>query len=340
MRVEEVRRLMNEAGQKGVPFLFGFDFALSEAFFVANPLAQEAVLFRVGVVSNAVRRVVGDGDGLSGEGLSGVDSLDGQMRPELSCRPLAWGAYKKRFAHVMRGLRYGNSFLTNLTIATPVETPFSAAEIFTRSTSPYALYLPGRFVCFSPETFVRIKGHTISSCPMKGTIDAALPDAERRILDSPKERCEHDTIVDLIRNDLGRVAEKVAVNRYRYIDRVEGHNGQVLQVSSEITATLPEGYRARLGDILYTLLPAGSVSGAPKEATLRIIREAERGSRGYYTGVFGYFDGEMLDSAVLIRYIEIRNEKLYYRSGGGITTQSRCRAEYLEALQKVYLPFR
>lgn len=325
---------MNEAGQRGDPFLFGFDFELEEGFFVADPLSQDTILFRVGEVTNAERKSAGERLG----------SLGDLMPPQLDCRPMPVGVYKKRFAKVMRGLRYGNSFLTNLTMATPVVTPLSAADIFARSTSPYALCLPGRFVCFSPETFVRIQGQTICSCPMKGTIDASLLNAEEIILNDPKERCEHNTIVDLIRNDLGRVSEKVEVTRYRYIERVEGFNGQgeqqVLQVSSEISGTLPPHYRGQLGNILLKLLPAGSVSGAPKEATLQLIREAERGSRGFYTGVFGYFDGQMLDSAVLIRYIELRNGKMYYRSGGGITTQSRCRSEYLEALQKVYLPFR
>jgi para-aminobenzoate synthetase component 1 len=85
-------------------------------------------------------------------------------------------------------------------------------------------------------------------------------------------------------------------------------------------------------------LPAGSVSGAPKRKTLEIIQEAEGEKRGYYTGITGYFDGEKLDSAVMIRYIEQVDDQLYYRSGGGVTTQSVCKNEYDEALAKVYVP--
>ena len=358
---------MNEAGQKRKAFLFGFNFERTAGFFVPDPLAQDEILFRVPSATNAALHSSAQPSALASEQSSALASEQSSVlaseqpsalaseqlsalaseqsfaeisRPELFSWPLSLGAYKKRFSIVKRGLRYGNSFLTNLTISTPIETPLSLVEIFRRSSSPYALYLPGRFVCFSPETFVRIEGQTIVSCPMKGTIDAALPDAASRILSDPKERCEHDTIVDLIRNDLGRVAEKVEVARYRYIDTVEGHNGSVLQVSSQIAGRLPSGYQERLGDVILDLLPAGSVSGAPKEATLQLIREAERAPRGYYTGIFGYFDGEIVDSAVLIRYIEQRNGKLYYRSGGGITINSRCRSEYREALQKVYLPFR
>jgi para-aminobenzoate synthetase component I len=101
---------------------------------------------------------------------------------------------------------------------------------------------------------------------------------------------------------------------------------------------LSSRYGSRLGDILIALLPAGSVSGAPKPKTLEIIRNAEQEDRGYYTGVFGYFDGVNLDSAVMIRYIERNEGHYYYRSGGGITTQSIMEMEYQEALDKIYVP--
>jgi len=93
-----------------------------------------------------------------------------------------------------------------------------------------------------------------------------------------------------------------------------------------------------LGNILARLLPAGSVSGAPKSRTLEIIRQTEGDKRGYYTGVFGIFDGESLDSGVMIRFIEKQGSKYFYRSGGGITTQSSSESEYQEAIDKVYVP--
>ena len=94
-----------------------------------------------------------------------------------------------------------------------------------------------------------------------------------------------------------------------------------------------------IGDIIVLMLPAGSVSGAPKSATIDLIKKAEGESRGFYTGVFGYYDGTELDSAVLIRFIESQNGQSYYRSGGGITAYSRCEEEYNEVLKKIYLPF-
>jgi len=194
------------------------------------------------------------------------------------------------------------------------------------------------FTVLSPETFVKIRDGVISSFPMKGTIDATLPNAESVILADPKEKAEHATIVDLIRNDLSLVAEQVEVKRYRYIDNLVTNKGNLLQVSSEITGRLPENYLERLGDILFSLLPAGSISGAPKPKTLEIIEQAEGYERGFYTGIWGWFDGENLDSAVMIRFIEQQGDQLVFKSGGGITSQSELKKEYEELIQKVYVP--
>ena len=93
-----------------------------------------------------------------------------------------------------------------------------------------------------------------------------------------------------------------------------------------------------LGDILFRLLPAGSICGAPKKKTVEIIRKVEGYERGFYTGVFGYFDGQNLDSAVAIRYIERQEDQLVFKSGGGITFMSDWEKEYDEMQKKVYVP--
>jgi para-aminobenzoate synthetase component 1 len=173
---------------------------------------------------------------------------------------------------------------------------------------------------------------------MKGTIDASLPDAENTILRDEKEMAEHATIVDLLRNDLSMVAEEVRVTNYRYVERINTMQQDLLQVSSEITGRLPVDYKQHLGDILFALLPAGSICGAPKIRTLDIISQAEGYDRGFYTGVCGYFDGESLDSAVMIRFLEQTDNGLVYKSGGGITFQSELDKEYEELIQKVYVP--
>ena len=175
---------------------------------------------------------------------------------------------------------------------------------------------------------------------MKGTIDAAEPEAAATILADDKEAAEHATIVDLIRNDIGRVARRVAVPRFRFITPVDSARGRLLQVSSEITGELGERWRAQAGAVLQRLLPAGSVTGAPKRRTVEIIRQAEIDDRGWYAGVFGYFDGRALDSAVSIRFVEQSDSgSLTYRSGGGITINSNMDKEYAELQAKIYVPF-
>ena len=128
------------------------------------------------------------------------------------------------------------------------------------------------------------------------------------------------------------------VEQFRYIDTVSTHAGSLLQVSSRITGALPGDYHARIGSIIAALLPAGSVTGAPKKKTVEIIRKAENYDRGYYTGICGYFDGSTLDSGVMIRYIEKNGDNLFFKSGGGITVYSDPEKEYQELIDKVYVP--
>jgi len=255
-----------------------------------------------------------------------------------SVKPISLQNYQPKFEFVVDQLHKGNSFLTNLTQPTEVQTNLSLFDLFQFGTAKYKLWLKNHFVVLSPETFVRIQGRTISSFPMKGTIDASIENATEMILNDPKEKAEHATIVDLIRNDLSLVAENVDVNRYRYIEKLTTNRQDLLQVSSEISGQLPENFYSRLGDILFALLPAGSITGAPKPKTMEIIEQAEGYEREFYTGICGCFDGENLDSAVMIRYIEQEGEQLIFKSGGGITSQSDLNKEYEELIQKVYVP--
>lgn len=326
---DTVRRKMNIAGEEGRPFLFAVDFELTEGVFVPDPVAGREVFFEVCGKGNRRAFVSEYGTGTS------VEAGSAAPVPE----PIGFGRYEEMFAVVRRGLLRGDSFLTNLTVRTPITTSLSLADIFVRASAPYLLYVPGRFVCFSPERFVCIDDGRISTNPMKGTIRADVPDAERVILADFKETAEHNTIVDLLRNDLSINASGVHVERFRYVDRIALRGGDILQVSSEIVGRLGDGYLARLGNIIFDMLPAGSVSGAPKSSTVRIIREAEGIPRGYYTGVFGYFDGRRLDSGVLIRFVEQSGVEMFFRSGGGITAYSDCRSEYDEVMEKIYFPF-
>ncbi|WP_294629873.1 aminodeoxychorismate synthase component I [uncultured Bacteroides sp.] len=252
--------------------------------------------------------------------------------------PESFDIYRRSFHIVQSNIFAGNSFLTNLTCRTPIETDLTLEDIYFRSKAIYKLWVKDSFTVFSPEIFVRIRQGKISSYPMKGTVDASIANAVQLLMNDPKEAAEHATIVDLIRNDLSMVANRVSVSRYRYIDVLQTNQGAILQTSSEIQGVLPDDYWKHLGDIIFKLLPAGSITGAPKKKTMQIIQEAETYDRGFYTGVMGYFDGENLDSAVMIRFVEQQGKEMYFKSGGGVTCQSDAESEYNEMKQKVYVP--
>ncbi len=301
------------------------------AFFISFDLERNLVLPLEGMEK---RGIFMEMPGLVTHSL--LSASYGEIR--LDKRPVEPALYREAFSRVLSHIRYGNTFLLNLTFPTPVNTSLSLREIFLASRAPFKLCLEEKLVVFSPERFIRIDGRTIRSNPMKGTIDASIPEAYRKLASDPKEDAEHHTIVDLIRNDLAMVGDQVRVRRFKYIEKVKTNRGELLQMSSEIEASLPEGYQKHLGEMIFTLLPAGSICGAPKQKTLEIIDEVEAYDRGYYTGIFGYHMENRLDCAVAIRYIEQDQGKLVFKSGGGITFRSEWEKEYDEMLQKVYVP--
>jgi len=321
MNIHEFKSTLNEWGQNKVPFLFVIDFEMKVPLaWRINEIKEAEIAFDLNGFSNA------------------RPSLSDKKQIQLEKFPIAIAEYETKFDYVKNRLAYGDSFLTNLTIKTEIKINQSLKELFRQSKAKYKLWMKDRFLVFSPEIFVQIKNNQIFSFPMKGTIDASIVDAEKKILSDKKEISEHVTMVDLIRNDLSLIASDIQVSRFRYIDEIKTTGKRLLQVSSEITGKLSPDYSKHIGDLLISLLPAGSISGAPKAKTLKIIETAEREKRGYYTGVFGYFDGENLDSGVMIRFIEQVDQHFFYRSGGGITTQSDLQSEYQEAIDKVYVP--
>ena len=252
--------------------------------------------------------------------------------------PAPMATYRKKLEEILEEIRSGNTYLLNLTCKTPVESDLTLKEIFMYSRAKFKLYFKDRFICFSPERFIEIEGSQIATYPMKGTIDADLSDARQKILHNAKEMAEHVMIVDLMRNDLAIIGTHVKVEKFRYIDKIKAGNKELLQVSSKITATLPDDWKEHIGTLLSQILPAGSITGTPKKKTIEIIRQTESYDRGFYTGVFGVFDGKSLRSGVMIRFIEQEGDQLYYKSGGGITIDSDTYSEYEELIDKIYLP--
>lgn len=320
MTILEFELKLNQWGHEQVPFLFLVDFELENLLAWQLDEVPEEILVSVSGFANA------------SSPKANYDSVS------LTKHPISFSDYRSKFDYVKERINFGDSYLTNLTIKTRIEINSSLEELFFRSKAKYKLCWKDKFLVFSPETFVQITEKKIYSFPMKGTIDASLSNAERVILSDIKELSEHVTIVDLIRNDLSAVATNVSVNRFRYVEKIQTSHSDLFQVSSEIGGDLQDDYANFIGTILVSLLPAGSISGAPKKKTIQIIRDVEKTSRGYYTGVFGYFDGRNLDSAVMIRFIEKEGKEFFYRSGGGITAQSEAEKEYQEAIDKIYVP--
>jgi len=312
---------LNYYGKNKIPILFIIDFDMINPVVIPlNEIDQNEIKFNVrGNKNYNKQKYITD-------------------KIEIKKYPISFESYNKAFIKIQKELRAGNSYLLNLTFPTPVKINLSLEEIFHLSNAKYKLFYKNQFTVFSPEQFVIINENSIFSYPMKGTIDASIQNAGKIILDDEKEFAEHITIVDLIRNDLGMIAKEVKVNKFRYIDNIKAHDKNLLQISSEIQGELENNWQERLGEIIFTMLPAGSVTGAPKKKTIEIIKDAEGYKRGYYTGIFGIFDGENLDSAVMIRFIENTKEGLIYKSGGGITIYSDAEKEYQELLDKIYVP--
>lgn len=368
---QEIIDKINRLASQDEPFLFVINYQADEAFIrKLSDINPEECLFDIegkGNFSHARKETLKEE----------TSETTWQIGPPL------YEDYERSFNIVKNNIMAGNSYLTNLTCKVPVSCNLSLEEIFHRAKGKYKLLLRRKrnqaedkahlkeenieeisnpFVCFSPETFVKIKGGRIYSYPMKGTLDASLPNAEKLLMEDRKEAAEHATIVDLIRNDLSRVAEDVRVDKYRYVDVLHTNKGDILQTSSEISGRLPEDYPHHLGEILDAQLPAGSITGAPKDKTMQIIQEAEGYDRGFYTGIMGIYDQGELNSAVMIRFIEEEtspvdfeadgeknfkanegkkpkeSRELYFKAGGGITSKSDCRREYEEVIQKIYLP--
>ena len=281
----DAKAYMNQLGKARIPFIFFTDFEASKTYVTPLPSQKAEVLYDI------------DGD----RNYSPTEHVPIDIR----AKNLPFSTFRKAFDQVQKDINIGNSFLTNLTFSTPIVTSKSLKDIFYSAKATFKIFFKDHFVCFSPERFVSInEPGRIASFPMKGTIDASIPNAEEVLLNDPKEIAEHVTIVDLIRNDLSRIADKVHVPRFRYIDRIIAKEKELLQISSEVSGQLADDWHEMIGSLLFELLPAGSITGAPKPKTVAMIHENETHRRNFYTGICGLFDGKILTSGVMIRFIE------------------------------------
>ena len=312
---------LDELSEKKVPFFFMIDFLMGNVLiFNEQALKSKKILVDFPNFKNAESKI--------------------SKKSEIlwKSHPKSKENYQKGFEIVQNHLKRGDSYLVNYTCETKIETNLSLEDIFHQSKAKYKVLLPNQFTFFSPETFVEIKNQQIFTHPMKGTIDASVPNAVEELKNSVKEKAEHYTVVDLLRNDLSMVVDWVTLDEFQRIDYLQTSNKNLFAMSSEISGKVKPEFQNKIGNLLKTLLPAGSILGAPKPKTLEIILEAETYERGFYTGVAGYFDGENLDSCVMIRFVEKKGENLTFKSGGGITHLSKLADEYQEMKNKIYVP--
>ncbi len=321
LSAENAFQEIDELSQQKVPFVCVIDFLKENCeVFKVNELLENKVQISFPTFSNA--------------------ETAQQSAPDLHLEtyPISRNTYEKGFNLVKKNLQAGNSYLINYTCSTEIAINLSLEEIFQHSKAKYKVLFKDVFTCFSPETFIEIRNNRIFTHPMKGTIDAAIPDAVNVLRNNKKEKAEHYTVVDLLRNDLSMVADEVRLDQFQRIDFIKTAQKNLYAMSSEISGDLKPEFQSKIGRVLQKLLPAGSILGAPKKKTLEVILEAETQDRGFYTGVCGYFDGENFDSCVMIRFIEKKDGKIFFKSGGGITHLSNLEDEYTEMKNKIYVP--
>jgi para-aminobenzoate synthetase component I len=314
---ENLRELLNKKGSKKEPFLFLLSYDL-QSFYIEN-LENKNIKYELNSFENSFK--------------------DDYFFEKF---PISFKEYKNKFEKIIEEIEAGNSYLLNLTSKTKINTNLSLDEIYENSNALLKLRVKNdkdNFVCFSPEKFIEIFDNKVYTYPMKGTINANIKNAKELLLNSEKELSEHTMAVDLLRNDLGKISKNIKVEDFRFVEEIQLKEKSLYQTSSKISGNLEEIWQETLGDILLNLLPAGSITGTPKKSTIEILKKIEDYDRGFYTGIFGIFDGNSLQSFVLIRFIEEINGELFFKSGGGITLLSDINLEYEELINKVYLPF-
>ena len=212
--------------------------------------------------------------------------------------------------------------------------------------SPYmfCLRLGERFalVGSSPEVHVRLRGRNVEIRPIAGTRKRGGTSEEdqrlaEELLADPKERAEHLMLVDLARNDVGRISEygSVRVTEFMTVERYS----HVMHIVSNVVGELDQSYSAY--DVMRATFPAGTVSGAPKVRAMQLIYDFEKGKRGVYAGAVGYFgfDGQ-LDSCIALRSVVLKDGIAYVQAGGGVVADSVPELEYQESVNKAMATFR
>ena len=317
-----------------------FDHQKQEVSVVAFPFAEgsdpaDLIARARSALRQPIPRPAGDpvGPGREAEEPTGVVFESNLRREE----------FERNVSRIVEYVHAGDAFqvVPSQRFSAPV--PVEAFSIYrglrTVNPSPYMYYLDFedfQLAGASPEPLVKVTGRRVETRPIAGTYPRGSSEEEDRrnaeqLLADPKERAEHVMLVDLGRNDLGRVCEYGTV-RVDELMVVETYS-HVLHIVSQVSGTLRDGIGAM--DVLRAALPAGTLSGAPKVRAMQIIDELEPHKRGSYGGAIGYlgFDGD-LDTAIHIRTVVVKDGMAHVQAGGGTVADARPDYEYEESRNK------
>ena len=252
--------------------------------------------------------------------------------------------YKNGFNKIKNEISQGNTYEVNYTLDFEIKTEYTPEEIYNYflkyQKTPYNALIKNEYeevISFSPELFFRKDGNRIFTKPMKGTIERGKTTKEdlkniEYLKNDIKNRAENIMIVDLLRNDLGRISQTGSVKVPKLFD-IETHK-TLHQMTSEIEATLKDNIT--LYKIFESIFPCGSITGAPKISTMDIIDKVETGKRNIYCGAIGIINKDFCEFSVPIRILQkTTTENTYtYRAGGAIVWDSEVKNEWEEATLK------
>lgn len=249
-------------------------------------------------------------------------------------------AYARNIATIHELIRAGNTYQVNYTLRANAESYGNPVALYQRlralQPAPYAALAwhpqDGHTLCLSPELFLARDGEQLHTLPMKGTARAEgdIEAAKAALARDPKNRAENTMIVDLLRNDLSKIAQLYGVTVSDAF-HVEQH-GEVLQMTSRVNARLRPG--SSYAAILRAAYPCGSITGAPKRITMQYIAALESSPRDLYTGALGYIEADEMRLNVAIRTLQIADGRARIGVGSGITIDSDAAAEYQECHDK------
>ena len=257
---------------------------------------------------------------------------------------ISFEEYKKGFDKIKSEISNGNTYEVNYTLDFEIKTKYSSTEIYNYflmyQKTPYNTFIKNDYeeiLSFSPELFFKKNGNRILTKPMKGTIERGkTPEEDLKNIEflknDIKNRAENIMIVDLLRNDLGKISEVGSVKVPKIFD-IETHK-TLHQMTSEVESVLKNN--TTLYDIFEAIFPCGSITGAPKISTMRIIDNVESGKRNIYCGAIGFIHKDFCEFSVPIRILQkTKDDTCYtYRAGGAIVWDSEVEDEWNEAILK------